>query len=184
MLANIKSRKRYVNTLNFILFQAGWFICVIAAAKNYSAVAVLRCAAIIGLHLTLLDDIRAELKLIAVTGCIGFGVDSLHIMLEVFQANSGSALPLAPLWLVTLWMLFAISLRHSLAYLENKPTISSAFAALFAPMAYYAGHKLGAIHLPQSDMVTSLVAIALAWALVTPWLFGLAKWLRSPQTVS
>lgn len=184
MLANIKSRKQYVNTVNFILFQAGWFICVIAAAQNYSAVAVLSCAAIIGLHLTLLDDIKAELQLIAVTGCIGFGVDSLHIALEVFQANPGAELPLAPLWLVALWMLFAISLRHSLAWLADRPAISAMLGAMFAPLAYYAGHNLGAIHLPQTDMLTSLVAIALAWALVTPGLFVLAKWLRSPRPVS
>lgn len=180
MLAVIRARKHYVNIVNIVLFQAGWLICVLSAAQHWFAISVLSCAAIIGLHLTLVDNVKAELKLIAIAGGIGLGIDSLHILLGVFQTASGSGkylapMYLAPMWLVALWMLFATSLRHSLGWLVGKPWLSALSGAIFAPLAYFAGSKFGAIHFPPNGLWQSLAAIALAWALVTPLLFRLAK---------
>ncbi|MGD8593613.1 MAG: DUF2878 domain-containing protein, partial [Gammaproteobacteria bacterium] len=124
---------------------------------------------------SMLRHIKQEIKLILLTGAIGFVVDSLHIAFNVFHAGPANNLPLAPLWLVALWMLFAISLRHSLAWLADKPWLSAGVGAVFAPLAYFAGSRLGAIELPPYDLPTSLIAIGLTWAIVTPLLFSLAK---------
>jgi hypothetical protein len=174
-LAILRKNRHFFTIVNFTLFQLGWLICVLAAAYNYTAISVLSCAAIIALHLSLLSDSKSELKLILIAGCIGFLVDSLNIAFHVFQTGQPQGLPLAPLWLVALWMLFAISLRHSLAWLGSNAMMSAAFGAVFAPLAYYAGSKLGAVELPQNDVLVSLCAIGLAWSLVTPLLFWLAN---------
>jgi hypothetical protein len=179
MLASVSENKHYFTIVNFVLFQLGWLICVISAAYDYVAISVLICAAIIVLHLSLLSNSKAEFKLILITGCIGFIVDSLNIAFFVFQTNQPQGLPLAPLWLVALWMLFAISLRHSLAWLSGKLWLSAVFGAVFAPLAYFAGSRLGAIQLPQHDVLMSLSAIGLWWAVVTPLLFWIAR--HNPQ---
>ena len=175
MLAILRENKHYFTIANFVLFQLGWFICILAAAYNYSAVSVLSCAAIIGLHLSMLSDAKPEVKLILISACIGFVVDSLNIAFNIFQPAQAQTLPLAPLWLVALWMLFAICLRHSLSWLGRKPLLSAAFGAVCAPLAYYAGARLGAVQMPHNDITLSLFAIGLEWALITPWLFTMAK---------
>ena len=180
MIATIKENKHYFTIANVVLFQLGWFLCVFSAANNLAAISILSCVAIIGLHLSMLRHIKQEIKLILVTGAIGFVVDSIQITFNVFDAGPAKNLPLAPFWLVALWMLFAISLRHSLAWLADKPWLSAGVGAVFAPLAYFAGSRLGAIELPPYDLPTSLIAIGLTWAIVTPLLFSLAK--RIPES--
>ena len=175
MLATIRENKPYFTIANFLLFQVGWLVCIIAAANNYAAVSVLSCVTIIGLHLSMLNDIKSEVKLILISAFIGFIVDSLNIAFTIFQPVQAQTLPLAPLWLVSLWMLFAICLRHSLSWLGKKPWLSAFFGAVCAPLAYYAGAELGAIAFPRDNLWLALSAIALEWVLITPWLIAMAK---------
>ncbi|KPJ95238.1 MAG: hypothetical protein AMJ53_03215 [Gammaproteobacteria bacterium SG8_11] len=185
MLATIKENKHFFTVANFALFQVGWLVCVVAAAHHYEAVSVLSCAIIIGLHLSLLKEMKSEVKLILFSAALGFIVDSLNIAFNVFQTTQPQSLPLAPLWLVAMWMLFAICLRHSLAWLLGKPLLSGIFGAVCAPLAYYAGASIGALQLPQNDILMSLSAIGLAWALVTPLLFVMANHFdRSTQSLN
>ncbi len=175
MLVILRENKPYFTIANFVLFQVGWLVCILAAAYNYTVVSVLSSVTIIGLHLSMLSDIKQEVKLILTSAFIGFIVDSLNITFHIFQPIQSQTLPLAPLWLVSLWMLFAICLRHSLSWLVEKQWLSAFFGAVCAPLAYYAGAQLGAIEFTHDDLLLSLIAIGLEWALITPWLFSMAK---------
>ncbi|MEK9778156.1 MAG: DUF2878 domain-containing protein, partial [Methylophilaceae bacterium] len=81
--------------------------------------------------------------------------------------NPGWPFPLTPLWIVVMWLLFAMTLNHSLSWLKRRYVLSFVFGALGGPLAYVAGEKLGAVEI-TSDL--SLVILAISWAMITPLL--------------
>ncbi|MDA9600717.1 DUF2878 domain-containing protein, partial [Nitrosomonadales bacterium] len=74
--------------------------------------------------------------------------------------------------IVMLWMFFAMTLNHSLAWLRQKIYTSILFGALGGPLAYIAGEKLGAITLLGSN---SIIILSIGWAFITPVLLIIAN---------
>lgn len=160
----------YPKIVNFLLFQIGWFACVMAAAQALPLLAFISSLTIVAIHMLFTPFKGRELLLIMFSGCLGMVVDSVAIAAQVFTVPNSQGLFLAPLWLISLWMLFATCLRHSMSWMQGRYAISAICGALFAPMAYYGGAKLGAIEFYQNDMVASLAYVSIVWALVTPTL--------------
>ena len=82
--------------------------------------------------------------------------------------------PAAPttLWMVVLWTAFAATLRHSLHWTRRRYVLSVVAGAVFGPLAYVAGEKLGAIALATPP--AGWLAVAGAWGIAMPLLL----WLR------
>ncbi|MGD8641122.1 MAG: DUF2878 domain-containing protein [Gammaproteobacteria bacterium] len=166
--------------INFVLFQAGWFAAVFGAAGNIEWLAVSAIAVIIFMHMILVKQRWNELSIVIGAGIVGTIIDSTLISQGVFSsANPGNSLTpgasLAPLWLIALWMLFAITINHSLGWLRRNFWLQPLAGFVFAPMAYYAGHKLGALNIDGGDLPYSgLLTIGICWMFVIPLLFWLA----------
>jgi hypothetical protein len=167
--------KKHYKIVNFLLFQMGWTICVIGAAKGLPAVSVASVTVLLLIHLYLINGKLGELKLFANAAAIGFLVDSTNILSGVFYPLGAGSPLIAPLWLIMLWPLFASTLHHSLNWLETRPLLASALGAVGGPLAYYAGSKIGALNFNPDTVHLGLLAIALEWAVVTPVLFWLSK---------
>ena len=71
-----------------------------------------------------------------------------------------------------LWMIFAITINHSLVWLKNRKTLTIFFGAIGGPLAYLAGEKLGAITIVDP---LSIVLLSLGWATITPLLIWISK---------
>jgi hypothetical protein len=100
-------------------------------------------------------------------------------MLDVISFYGWALGSLSPFWLWMLWVMFALTLNTSLAFLKTQPLWISAVAGLvFGPITYYAGAKLGAADFDGSFY--HFGALALAWALAMPTLIYLAK---TPSTL-
>lgn len=73
----------------------------------------------------------------------------------------------APPWIMALWMAFASTLRSSLGWLAQRYWLAASLGAIAGPLAYYTGHKLGALSFP-SPVGPSLAALAVVWAILMP----------------
>jgi len=159
--------------INFILFQIGWFILILGAAWDKTFISVLLGLGIIAIHLLMIDQKLSELKLLFIAGLIGFLFDGFIQYYQFIIYNSpGWSFPLTPIWIIILWMIFAITLNHSLVWLKKRIILSSIFGAIGGPLAYLAGEKLGAIMITQQ---LSLVLLSIGWALITPLLMSIGK---------
>ena len=157
---------------NFILFQSGWFICVISVANNRLETACIALSIIIGFHLFIVRFNRSELLFILGAGIVGFIIDSGNIHFGVFAlGQTQHSIGMAPFWLVGLWILFASTLNHSLRWIHGKYLLIVFLGALFGPIAYFAGISFGALTFSTYHPIPALVIISVEWAIILPLMF-------------
>ena len=159
---------------NFLLFQAGWFACVIGAAQDAPWAGSLIALAIVGGHLARAAHPQRELALVLLAGLIGALWDSALAATGWIAFASGQWVPAtAPHWMVALWMIFATTLNVSLAWLKQRLLIAALAGSIGGPLAYFGGAKLGALEFVAP--VPALIALAVGWGLLTPLLLMLAR---------
>ena len=90
----------------------------------------------------------------------------------------------APMWLVSLWMLFAITINHSLGWLKERYLLAALMGFVFGPVAYYGGSKLGAITMPvELGLNTTIIFSGIIWAFVMPLLLVISRTLNQVKVV-
>lgn len=160
--------------MNFIAFQVGWFACVLGGANGWPWLGALVATAVIALHLYQAARPRAELTLIALSGLLGFGADSLLTGLGLLHFPSGQFHDrLAPYWMVAMWLMFATTFNVSLRWLKPRLGLAALLGAVGGPLAYYAGARLDGVSF--DDPLTSLAAVAGMWTLAMPLLLIIAS---------
>jgi len=163
---------------NFLLFQAGWFACVLGAARGFPWQGALAALLIAAFVVARSQHPRDELALAAAAAAAGFAFDSALALTGWVGFEGAVPAPLlAPVWMVALWALFATTLNVSLRWLREWPALGVLFGAVGGPVAYYAGERLGALQF--ADPLLGLTAVAAGWALATPLLFALARRLEA-----
>lgn len=159
--------------MNFLLFQAGWFACVLGAANGYPMTGTAVALSIVIVHVMRAARPRTELVLVLVAAVLGGAWDSALIGLGWFAYPTGMLHPqMAPHWIIVLWMVFATTLNVSLRWLKTRPLLTVPLGAVGGPLAYYAGHALGAVSIP--NMIPALGAQGIGWALLLPVLVWLS----------
>lgn len=146
---------------NFVLFQLGWLVSVVGAARGYPVAGVVYAVAWVVLHHWHIRRHRVrELLLVLAAAGLGFTVDSLLALggYIAFPAHASLGFP-TTVWMVGLWAMFAMTLRHSLSWLRRRYTAAALLGAVFGPLAYWAGSRIGAIQLGDG----AVAAIAAAW---------------------
>ena len=168
---------------NFILFQIGWFSCVLSGATpGYSWIGVVVVAIIVTLHLLRANDISRDASLVIAAMILGTLWDSSLVQAGLFTFPHSTAINgLAPYWIIAMWGLFATTLNVSMKWMKGKYLLASAFGAVGGSMAYYAGHQLGAVEF--SDTRSALVAVAAGWAIIMPALRAISERLNGSRSV-
>jgi len=153
---------------NFILFQLGWFACVLGGAYGYPLLGSLVALGIITNHCYRATDSRKEAQLLLLALIIGLVFESIIASQGIAHYSNGQVFDfIAPVWMILMWPLFATTLNLSMSWLKGlAPLLVALAGALFAPLAYYSGHQLGAVS--YDDMTFSLAVIASAWAVLLP----------------
>ena len=101
---------------------------------------------------------------IAVGGCL---LDALLWQLGLFRFPAGF-----PLWLVLLWLGFALTLAHGMRWLLRLPRWQQAlFGMVGGTSSYVAGAAMGAVHLPWGIGISAalLAVIWMWWLPVLLW---------------
>ena len=160
--------------INFAAFQLNWLICVLGAANGWPWAGPVAVLLWILAHLRLnRGHHKTELTLILAAAGAGYLLDSLLVLTGYLAFPEAARLGYpSTLWMVALWINLATTLRHSLGWLQGRVLLSALFGGAGGAAAYYAGGRLGAIHLP--DPVIGGLLICLLWSLALPALYALA----------
>ncbi len=171
-----------VRTLNLVLYELGWFACVLSAAYLRPWLGISIGLALIGVHLYLTTDRANQAKVILFTLATGMCVDSVLLGLGVYQFPSGSfSRFLPPLWMSVLWMQFATTFRYSLSWLSGRHALSAVLGFMGAPLAFLGGEKLGAITF-DTPRQTNLLILGAFWGLAIPLLFYVSDRIHARAT--
>lgn len=158
---------------NLVLFQVGWFACVLSGAAQQPWIGALVAMTIVIAHVFRADPPEAELKLILCAVAIGAAFDSILVWWNWIEYPSGILLPnTAPYWIVLMWALFATVVNVSLRWLRGRWLIATLAGAVGGPLAYYGGHRLGALQFANES--AALIALAVGWAVFTPLIITLS----------
>ena len=153
--------------INVLIYQAAWFLCVFfGTAGAYVSLALLAA------HLLFSRHRREDLKMMAVLLAIGLVVDGA-IRYAGYISYRVDGVPI-PFWLAVVWLALAILPHHSLRWLKGKPLLSSLFAAIGGPLAYWAGVRVGAAEF-GAPLLQSIGLLAVVWALLWPGVMVIAN---------
>lgn len=159
---------------NFLLFQIGWFACVLGSVYSFPWLGTLTATLIVGYHIYRSQYPEREIWLVIVAIIIGGSWDSLLVWMQLISYNNGMwSANLAPHWIIALWALFATTLNVSLRWMKGRWLIAVLSGLIAGPLAYYAGHRLGAVNF--SDISTALAALAIGWSVFMPLLLMLSQ---------
>lgn len=164
--------------LNFVGYEIVWFVAVIGAARGLTWPGVLAVALFALWQCAVSSRRLTELKLMALA--VGCG-----LVFDGFLAASGMvryAVPYpslppggAPLWILALWVAFALTLTQCLRYLQKNLWVAALFGGVGGPLVFWcAGRAWGVVHFPAPSG-HELTALAVGWGLAMPLLAGMAR---------
>ncbi len=170
--------------VNVLTVNAGWFVCVMAAAAGYYWLGPVTILVFFLVHLALVKPRRPEIMLAGIMLATGFAVDTLLAVAGSIDPVRSTLYPgpWSTPWMVALWVNLGTALGTSLRWLEGRPLVSALLGAVSGPSAYAAGAALDAVTLGEPRLL-SLVMIGIAWALALPLTVSLAARLRKAATV-
>jgi len=166
----IKSMLANVMLWNIVAFNMVWF-GLISLGNTFIPIA----AILLIIHIWYFQALNGELLLICLVATIGILLDSSLVYAGIFTFPNTDGIPF---WLTALWLCFACTIRHSLAWLANSKAMQFVFGALFAPLSYLAGANLSVVQLAPSFGVSYLILASL-WGPLMVLIFALSRWLQT-----
>jgi hypothetical protein len=160
--------------LNLIGFQSVWLSCVIGAGNGDWRPGALAAAVFALLVLAFGRNRQRDLRTVAIALPIGFVMDSVLVKSEWLRyAGAFPWADWAPLWIMALWLAFALTLNHSLRAVYRSRLYTFLFGLLGGPLAYgIAAARFGAMTV-EHRLIPSLLLIGAVWGIG----FSAIRWL-------
>lgn len=150
--------------INFIAFQLVWFAAVGGAGQGIWWAGPAALALFAGWHLRHGVRARGDLALMCIALVLGFLTDTLMATARLsVYASAVPAPPLAPLWILSLWAGFALTLNHSMQWLTARPLLLVPLAALIGPTSYYAASRAWGAVTIIAPLAQALGVLGLCW---------------------
>ncbi|WP_404358429.1 DUF2878 domain-containing protein [Methylotuvimicrobium sp. KM1] len=166
------------NLINMAWMQGLWFAAVLSAASNqyWPAPVIL---VLFGLwHIRPAIHVAGDFRLVPAALVLGMILDSAWIRLGWLQyASPWPNTGYAPLWILLLWFGLALTLNHSLAWLQSRLWLAGLLGGITCPFSYWAAARLGALNITENSGVW-IFGLALSWAAALPLLLWMARVVR------
>ncbi len=162
-----------------LLYYLVWFGCLLSAQHQQPYLAVLVSLLTTAIQARLISrDWRwqSQLKISCITTLVGFSYDSVMASLAMMQFVANPWAPIAPPWILALWLNFGVLLMAMLPMLLSLRAWLIPLAALGFPLAYSAGSGFAVVSF--SPLMTTLSLQAGFWALAFPLLITCIKTIR------
>ena len=158
---------------NAVAFQFVWWLCILSVANDCQAWALSISLALIAAQLRFSGQWQHELKLACMVGVLGIAIDSTTQALGLIHFAGWAWAPLPPFWLCAIWVMFALTLNASMAFLHQWSVWSVALlGAVAGAMSYGAGVAMGAATWSGS---TAASIYALIWLVLLPAALRIAR---------
>lgn len=168
---------------NAVGYQCVWLCCVAGAGAAYGWLGPLAAAIFAAIMICLGGQARGDLRLLALIVPLGVASDSLLAASGwLHYAQPWPSAMFAPMWIVAMWVGFAFTLNHSLAFLRRRPLWSALLGLTCGPLAYLTAERVFHVVVIATPILPPLIALAIGWAVLLPLLFWLDRQLTTLRT--
>ncbi len=130
--------------MNLLLFQINWWVYFLCAYTENFLGALFNFLIYSALHFFLISENRLrDLKIMLGFGLAGYFLDFFVFENLLFSMKHKTFE--ATFWLFGMWWGFMSCVPYSLRKLIQKPIWAFVMAALFGPLSYWAGEKVGVL---------------------------------------
>ena len=155
-----------------------WFAAVIGAGHGLAWPGVAAVGVFAAWRLTVSPCRPIEVRLAGVTVLLALALEGAWVASGVIVYAAPWPLANAPVWLIALWVAFALTVIPLFGYLHERPALAALLGAVGGPLAYLGAARAHALRLP-APIWRGLLALSLGWAIAMPALTSLAgRWLR------
>ncbi|MBM80520.1 MAG: hypothetical protein CMJ78_07995 [Planctomycetaceae bacterium] len=167
--------------VNFVVFQAAWFACVLGGAYGYPWTGVIATIVWLGLHLVWHPNREGEIKLFLAGAVLGYLADSILVSagILVFSPEARLVGP-SPLWMVALWLGFVATFHNAMKWMSGRYLLGTVLGVIAGPIAYWGGARLEAVTFADPFGLT-MAAISVEWAIAMPLLLYVSKLTELPS---
>jgi hypothetical protein len=154
--------------LNFVGYQLVWFVAVLGAGAGHWQPALWAGATFAALQLWFSRMRQGDLRLVAVALALGLLIDGLLARSAwLHYAVASPALPPggAPLWILVLWVSFALTLNHSLQWLAAHRSWAILLGVIGGPLAYLGAARLSGAVTFGTPAWPALAVLAVGWGI-------------------
>jgi len=163
------------NLVNFIASQLLWLASVAGASNGVPLLGPAVFLVFAAYQLSPRRRARGDAALMLLALPLGLLVDSA--MSASGLVRYAAPVPVAwlsPVWILTLWMGFALTFNHSLARVMWRPAWAVAFGAVGGPLSYWVAQRAwGAVEFAQ-PLWPALLALGALWG-AAMWLLAVAS---------
>jgi hypothetical protein len=166
------------NWINMLWMQALWFGAIMGAAEKMFWLAPVLLTGFIVWEFRPTRRVYGDFQLMLVALLIGLILDTTWVKLDWIKFAPDFALSgRAPLWILLLWAGLALTINHSLAWLQSRLLLAGVLSALSCPLSYLGAARLGAVDIVTESWLWAVV-LSLSWAVSIPLLLWLANHLK------
>ena len=165
---------RYIKLYDLIGFKVCWVLCAFCSIWNQPYLGPIATLLFILIHLFFVNFRSRDIKVIIIAILCGLILDSSFSNLSLISYKGGilAKYSLSPLWILSMWAGFALSMLYTLESIREKYILSSLLGLDGGPLSYSAGVGIGSITILTTY---SYIYLAIAWALIVPLLFKYAN---------
>ena len=170
----------YIKKYDLIGFKICWILCAFSTKWQQPYLGPIVTFFFILIHLIIVKFNVRDIKIISLAILIGLIIDSLFFQLNLIDYQGGilANFKIAPLWILSMWGGFVVTLLYTLNSIKNHYIISGLIGAIGGPLSYNAGVKIGSIIINGS---LAYIILAIIWGLIVPFLFYLINKLESNE---
>ena len=160
-----------------------WIACVGGGAAGLWWLGPLAVALFAVWEIPRSSNPRGELALVAIAALVGLIVDTSYLRADLIAYPRPDPLsPMAPSWIIALWIGFALTLNSSLAWLQRRPLAAAVIGGISGAISFWFGAEVwGAADFvaPREVVLTVLTVV---WSILIPALLVVARRLQSPDS--
>lgn len=161
--------------VTLIAYEVVWFATVFGAGRGSNWPGAIAAALFIAWRLMASTQRNVELRLAIVALLFGLLFEGLCVGTGLIRYAAAWPLAWAPLWLIALWVVFALTILPLFGYLHARPWLAALFGALGGPLAYLAAARGWHVVVFVDPAWRGLLAVAIGWGIAMPLLCTLAR---------
>lgn len=121
---------------NLVGYQLVWFAIVISASRGQPWLGIASAMAFVALQFWYSPHRGADARTLVAAFTFGFLLDGALAATGWLRYTTPLVSLPAPIWILALWMAFAMTLNHSMAFLRGRPMLAALLGGVGGPMAY------------------------------------------------